>query len=83
MPVPITIDPSLGERLRQHRLRKGLTQLQVAEYVRANKMDVSRWERGERYPNFKYIKRLAEVLGCPVDDIVSHDSAPAERVSWG
>ena len=52
-------------RLREHRLKKGLTQQQVADYLGFVGTDrISKWEAGKMYPhvrNFIQLLRLYEV----------------------
>lgn len=49
-------------RLRCERLRRGWSQLELAEKVRATKVSVSRWENEKVIPQPSYCRRLSEVL---------------------
>lgn len=46
----------------------GLTQEQVADAVKVNRITYSRWERYEAYPDVRQFFRLAEVFNCSLDD---------------
>ena len=41
----------LPENLKKYRILKNLTQEDVAEYLRITPQSVSKWERGESYPD--------------------------------
>lgn len=47
------------------RERLGLTQAQLALKLDVNRVTVARWESGERRPQLKYMRRLAQLAGEP------------------
>ena len=51
------------------RRSRGLTQSELADKAQINQTAVSLYEQGHRSPNLRTARRLAEVLGCSVDDI--------------
>ena len=58
---------SLPEKLRQCREQKGLTQPDVAEAIGIKSFQtISRWERGEVFPELENLARLADLYGRPV-----------------
>ena len=59
----------MGEKLKQTRIAAGLTQKQLAEIIGGTQVDISRWEAG-REPGALTLKKLAEALGCRMEDIV-------------
>lgn len=59
----------MGEKLRAARKAAGLTQAQLAEKVGCNQHHISRWEGG-REPGALTLKKLAQVLGCKMEDLV-------------
>ena len=74
--------PSFGPYLAQLRLRRGWSQLRLAEQLCAasgsptvSRHEVSRWEREERVPGAFWLGWLAAVLDVPPDDV----AAAAER----
>jgi transcriptional regulator with XRE-family HTH domain len=76
--------------LRLARLRKGLTQLEVAERcarhgVPASQSLMSHWETGRTAPSPGYLPALAKSLGCKVDDFfaepASHGDAEDQPTS--
>lgn len=44
-----------GEQLRKAREDKGMTQQNLADKIFVTRQSVSRWERGERYPDLLMI----------------------------
>lgn len=66
-----------GDKVRQLREQKGLTQLYVATVVQVTTDTISRWEN-KRYPTIKKENgiRLAEALEVPLEDILMVDEDP-------
>jgi transcriptional regulator with XRE-family HTH domain len=63
----------LQENLRQHRIAKNLTQEEVAAYLRVTPQSVSKWERGESYPDITFLPALANILERSVDELLGMD----------
>ena len=62
-----------NEKLRQLRKSKGLTQDRLAEKLYVSRTAVSKWESGRGYPNIDSLKRISELFGVTVDDLLSGD----------
>lgn len=60
----------MGEKLKAAREAAGLTQQQLAEKVGVQQRDVSRWENCHREPGVLIVKKMAQALGCSMDDLV-------------
>lgn len=60
----------MGEKLKAARLAAGLSQYQLAEKVGCSQHHISRWENGERGPSAKSLKKLANALGCKMEDLI-------------
>ena len=60
----------MGEKLRAARQRAGMTQAQLAEAIGCKQKDVSRWEAGQIEPGVLTVKKMAQALGCSMDDLV-------------
>lgn len=68
---------TIGERIKQARKKRGLTQGQLAQAVGAtSNMAVSRWERGEFAPERDWLAPLARELGVTVRWILDGDEDP-------
>jgi transcriptional regulator with XRE-family HTH domain len=59
----------MGQRIRELRDQKGLTQEGLARKADVTLGAVRKWERGTRTPSFDMAIRLAEALGCSLDEL--------------
>ncbi len=59
-----------GEQLKKAREAKGMTQQTLAEHLYVTRQAVSRWERGDRYPDLITAKKLAAFLDVSLDDLL-------------
>ena len=57
---------SLRERIKEVRIRAGVTQKELAERLGVYQKDVSRWESGVR-PTVDMLKRICEELNVSAD----------------
>lgn len=55
------------ERLKELRLKKGLTQQQIADEIGVNRGSYSNWEKGKREPSFENLIKLADLLEVSLD----------------
>jgi len=60
-----------GQLFKEARLKKGLTQLQVATKSDIHPNTYAKIERDEQDPSFPTIKKLAKVLNLEIKDIPS------------
>ena len=58
----------LGERIRELRKSRGLTQEQLAELIDVEQKHVSRLELGKSFPTIERLERLAHALDIPLRD---------------
>lgn len=58
----------LARNLAYYRKASGLTQLELAEKFNYSDKSVSKWERGEGFPDIFVLKSLADFYGITVDD---------------
>lgn len=64
-------DTRFAQNLRELRMRKGLSQAQLAERMYVTRSTVARWESGSRLPDARMISRLAHCLGVDVSTLLS------------
>jgi transcriptional regulator with XRE-family HTH domain len=57
--------------IRELRARANMTQEQLAKKMNVDQSTVSLWETGKTFPMKKLHKKLAKVLGCSVDELMS------------
>ncbi len=58
----------LAKNLIYYRKASGLTQLELAEKFNYSDKSISKWERGEGFPDVFVLKSLADFYGITVDD---------------
>lgn len=68
---------TLGERIKYHRKRLGLTQEQLAERVRVSAQAVSKWENNLSCPDISVLPELADVFGISLDELMGRSAAGA------
>lgn len=70
MDEPIIREEGMGEKLRAAREAAGMTQTQLAEKVNVQQRDISKWENGHREPGVLIVKKMAQALGCSMDELI-------------
>lgn len=71
----------IGQRLRELRLRKGLSQRQLAKAVGLSYGAIYNYEAGLRVPDTEALVRLADFFGTSVDALLNRDSPAAPTLS--
>lgn len=72
----------LSENLKKYRVLKNLTQEDVAEYLGLTPQSVSKWERGESYPDITLLPALANIFETSIDLLVGMDTIRAETTRY-
>ena len=72
----------LPENLKKYRVLKDLTQEDVAEYLGITAQSVSKWERGESYPDITFLPALANIFETSVDLLIGMDTIRAEETRY-
>lgn len=69
-----------GEQMNIAKLRSGsgFTQESLAELLNVDRSTVAKWETGVSLPRAKVLVRLAEILGCKVDDLLRKEESSGE-----
>ena len=58
----------VSQKIKSFRYENRLTQEQFATSLGLSPQAISKWERGECYPDITFLPILAETLGCTVND---------------
>ncbi len=74
---------SFSERLKELRMKTGISQSKLAERVGVTTQTVSLWERGLRYPNDAALSRLSDCFNIHVEYLTgkSEDDSPRHDVN--
>jgi transcriptional regulator with XRE-family HTH domain len=62
---------TFGKNLKEHRLKKGLTQEQLGELAKVNYKYIGEIERGEKNPSAIILYKLSKALGVSVAEIIA------------
>jgi len=62
-------------KIHKMRLQANLTQEELAEKVFVDRSTVAKWETGKAQPRVKTLLRLAVVLHCTTDELISNRSS--------
>lgn len=75
-----------GDLLREARLRRGLTQAELATQAGTARSQISRYERGDVVPSLETLRRLIRSCGLELSfrlfnaDLEDHDAALIQQV---
>ena len=69
----------IGENIKRLRRQKGITQETLAERMHISTAAVSKWERGETFPDISMVIPLASYFGVSTDEILGLDAAKIEE----
>lgn len=72
----------LLENLKKYRIMKNLTQEEIAVYLGITAQSVSKWERGESYPDITFLPVLANIFETSIDLLVGMDTIRAEETRF-
>lgn len=57
--------------IRKYRKLAGMTQTELAQLLNVTPSAVTQWEAGTRKPNIIQLKRIAVILNCTTDDLLT------------
>ena len=64
---------TLGQKLKNLRSEKGITQKELADQLHVTFQTVSKWENDENEPDISTLKELSKLYGCSIDNLVNED----------
>jgi len=68
----------LGEKIRQARAIAKISQKDLAKIIGIGRVSLLKVEKGEREVNTSELKKIAEVIGKPVEFFLEEESEPYE-----
>ena len=60
--------------LKRLRLKRGLTQEELADILHVNRTTVTLWENGTNKPRVNMLVKLSKVFRCKVDDLLCSET---------
>lgn len=63
---------TIGEKIKQVRKEEGMTQEQLAEKLIVSRAAVAKWENGNGVPDIENLKKLSQVFGMSIDELMDH-----------
>lgn len=69
----------IGEKIRKFRRDRNLTQEEVAQHLGISFQSVSKWERGDGYPDITLLPALANYFGVTVDELLGMNELSAQQ----
>ena len=72
----------LAENLKKYRIMKDLTQEDIADYLNITPQSVSKWERGETYPDITPLPALANIFETSIDLLIGMDTVRAAETRY-
>ena len=73
---------SIGANIKRKRLERNLTQEEVAVHLGVSFQAISKWERGDGYPDIETLPVLANYFGVSVDELLGV-SEPEKKGKYG
>ena len=70
---------NLGDKIRQLRKGKGISQEVLAQYLGVSFQAVSKWETGTTLPDVTLIPAIASFFGVSTDELFDYNRLEAER----
>ena len=67
-------------RLKELRISKGFTQSELCKKVGVSQNTFTNWENGSREPNFKTLRKLANVLETTIDYLLGEEEMTVQLV---
>ena len=71
---------TLGQKLKELRTLKGITQKELADELHVSFQTVSKWEKGENEPDIATLKELANKFNCSVDYLIGGEDVSSAPV---
>jgi len=60
----------IAKRIKELRIKKNMTQMNLADMIGVSYQAVSNWERGNAMPDISKLSELANIFECSIDDLL-------------
>ena len=71
----------LGEKLKETRQNKGISQSTVAEHLNISRQSISKWENNSSYPDLDNLVRLSEYYEISIDDLLKENQGLKAKIA--
>ena len=65
--------PPIGEIIKNFRTWRGITQQEMADYLKKSKSVISNWEHGSNTPDVESCMKMCELLNVTLNELVGWD----------
>lgn len=65
---------TVGEKIKTARIKKGLSQRQIAEQLGVSQPSYLEWEHGDSVPNWARMKSIAKILEISLDELAKEEN---------
>ena len=66
---------TLGKRIAQLRMQRGISQIELAEQLAVSRQAISKWETDGSVPELEKLIQLSEIFGVTLDELVKGEGA--------
>ena len=67
------MEKTLGQKIREYRLKRGMTQEELAEKLLSSKSTISEYENNKIDIKISILREIAKVLGTPLSHLLSEE----------
>ena len=71
---------NIGEKIRNAREEKNLTQAQASESLMVSRQTISSWENGKSLPDILSVIRMSELYNLSLDELLKGDKAMMRKI---
>ena len=71
---------NIGANIKRLRKAKDITQDELADFLGVSFQAVSKWERGDCYPDITMLPSLANLFDVSLDELIDMDRSEERRV---
>lgn len=62
----------ISKKIKEERLKRGMTQEILSQYLNTTKTTISKWENATLYPDITMLPKLAKIFNISVDDLLDY-----------
>ena len=75
-------EKTIGEKIREYRQKKGLTQDSLAAELHISSQAISKWENGQTMPDINLLVPISKVLEISLNDLLGTDRREEFEQRW-